>query len=374
MNLFKRKPKANKESDQQPSQQLNMQTNAEVNDNPSSRILDEENMTQEERQQHSNDISNRFIAQTNFNDQDLEQLSIQDMCILIENSKYALTNHMFVDRDEYVKNLISRFYETLIKKIQNSNLLYTVIDNTTSYPFIDENAKDCVWLFSCKKYAENAVDYYTQQYRNFSIKEISAESLKSFFVDLYYIGTNGAYIDNGLAGCVIKKEDMIEPPNWENVPQISIPVMNPEFMLAHLKMTQEISWKVGYPEREQVLDRLEMELSKQSLNSKFLVPTKGMPKAKDNEHEITLKEDTHISIPCLTGKDDARAIPVFTDWQQFRLCYSDQEYSGWIMSFDDIADMIKGGSYDAFVINIGKCPMEVTAKSLERVYSLVNKE
>lgn len=326
-------------------------------------------MNKEEKQKHDSDISNKYIANLNYDDSELDELSIQDMCVLVNNAKFALDKHIFVNAEENMPNLISKFYKILVKKVKEAETLYTVIDNTTGYPFIDENALDCIWLFSKKEYADYAVDYYTQQFRKFTIIEVQKDVNNELFSELYLNGITGAYIDNGLTGCVIKKEDLLEPPDYSNTPKISIPITNPKFMLAHLKMTQELSWRVNYEKREEELDKLELELCKESVTAKFLVPVKGMPNSDNTKaHEEILKKDTNISIPCLRGKDGANGIPAFTDWKQFRTVYSKDEFSGWIMSFDDLASMIKDNdAYSAFVVNVGKCPMTVNSKNLARI-------
>ncbi|BCN30779.1 SseB family protein [Anaeromicropila herbilytica] len=334
---------------------------------------DEENRTEEERNIHNNTISNRYITHSDYSDHDLDKLSIQDLCVLVNNTKYALNNQIFLDGVEHLELLLSKFYNLLVSKIQNADIIYTIIDNNTGYPYIDENAQDSVWLFSRKKYAENAVDFYTQQYRSFSIQEIKNESFKEFFADLYLIGAYGIYMDNGLVGCAVKKEDLLEAPNWGDTPTISIPVTNPEFMLAHLKMSQELAWNVNYPDRNEVLGRLELELCRKSLEARFLVPTKGMPQGDSSEaSEVTLQKDTNISIPFLEGKDGTHAIPAFTDWKQFHIIYTNNDYSGWIMTFKDLTEMIKSSNHNAFVINVGKCPMDVTSKSLDRIKEVLN--
>jgi hypothetical protein len=128
-------------------------------------------------------------------------------------------------------------------------------------------------LFSEKGIADNAADYFMQQYRNFRVEEVSKTEFTEFFGDLFYMaGAMGVYMDNGFAGCRIKREDLLKAPDWTGIPMISIPVLNPDFMLAHLKMSQEIGWQVTYENREQKLNALEKELSKKSTSAKYLVP------------------------------------------------------------------------------------------------------
>ena len=323
--------------------------------------------------QHINDISNRFILGTDWSDNDVFALPIQDICVLIKNATWAQEKQIFADTDGKMEGKINTFYKILVEKMITSDILYTIIDEVTGYPFIDENTQNCIWLFSRKEYADHAADYFGQQYRRFRIEEVKSGERKEFLGEMFYmIGAAGVYMDNGLAGCMIKREDILKAPDWTGIPGISVPVLNPDFMLARLKMAQELGWQVQYENREQKLDSLETELGSQSIHARFLVPVKGMPQQKETVSTLTLEKDTKISFPLLQGKDGSSAIPVFADWKQFRMCYSDKEYGGLILSFDDLAAMVmQGKGHDAFVINPGKCPLAVNAKSMERMRAVV---
>ena len=155
--------------------------------------------------------------------------------------------------------------------------------------------------------------------------EISKESQLSFLGRAFYTnGVGGIFVDNGQTGYYIENRDLVLPPSWEGFPPNRIPVTNPEFMRAHLKLAQELGWKVEYAERRKVVEKLENDLVRASKTVRFLVPTKGAPESK-NAADIRIGADSNAAIPVLVAPDGTKGLPVFTDWDQFHLLYSDKD-------------------------------------------------
>lgn len=331
-------------------------------------------MNYEEKHKHDCEISDRFISRSNYEDSELDDLSIQDFCVLINNAKYALNNHIFINGDERMKNLIEKFYSKLLYKVKNAESLYTIIDVNTSYPFIDSCSEDCIWIFSKEEYALDAIEHYKKEYRNFSVLEIENKNQLSLFHEIYLIGATGIFIDNGCASCIVKKEDLLEMPSYENTPMINIPITNPKLMLAHLKMVQELKWPVNYEKREENLNNLEKGLCDAINNAKFLLPVKDMPKGIDGSGKFVLEKDEQISIPFLKGKDGANGLPVFTDWKQFRMVYNDEKIGGLIVVYKELIEMVTRGDYSAIVMNVSRCPLEINNNTIKRLDEIMEKE
>lgn len=317
----------------------------------------QENLTPAQRKEHNDIICNRFIARVDYDKTAFQILSIQDLCVLIDRAKWAISHYLYPGSEQLINREISMFYAALLEKLKTAKMLYTISDQHTGFPFIDENANNCVWLFSTHRYAEQAVDYYKQQNRDFTIWEIGAGQVLHLFEDCYDLGAYGAYVDNGLTGCMVKREDMLLAPDWTGKPVETIPVTNPGFILAHLKMRQESTWNVNYEGREEKLSRMEQELMRQTMQARFLVP---------------MKKQDNPELPILTGADGSKAIAVYTDWKQFKRAYSEQEYGAWVMNFSDLSGEIMQGKADAFVINNKSCPMTVMKKDLEKMQQMTH--
>ena len=335
-------------------------------------------MTLEEKKLHDKEISDKFLLRDeNISEEEYAELSIQDMCVLINNAKWLIQSgdHMdSMDKIDDMKGRIHSMHLKLIDKIREAEVLYTVVDKTTGYPFITE-INNSIWIFSEKEYADNCVEHYKEERRSFHTLELSKEGLTGFLGRAFYTnGVGGIFVDNGQTGYYIENRDLILPPSWEGFPPNRIPVTNPEFMRAHLKLSQELGWKVEYAERSRVIEKLENALIRASRDAVLLVPTKGAPESK-NAADIRIGEDSNADIPMLVTPDGIKGLPVFTDWDQFRLMYSDKEYHAWTMEFDALTGILYNeGGYDSIVINVKSRPLDINLKVLKRMEYLKQKE
>ena len=334
-------------------------------------------MTLEEKKLHDKEISDKYLLRDeDISEEEYAVLSIQDMCVLINNAKWLLQtgNHMdTLDKMDDMKNRIRSMHLKLIEKIREADILYTVVDNATGYPFITE-INDSIWIFSEKDYADACVEHYKEEYRSFHTIEIKKETLITFLGRAFYTnGVGGIFVDNGQTGYYIEACDLVLPPSWEGFPENRIPVVNPEFMRAHLKLSQELGWKIEYKERRKVIEKLENDLVRASRKVRFLVPTKGAPESK-NAADIIIGENSDTIIPMLIGKDGVKGLPVFTDWDQFHLLYSDKEYHAWVMDFDSVVRVLDNeGGYDSIVVNVKSRPMDINKNVLKRMAGLAMK-
>ena len=189
-------------------------------------------MTLEEKKQHDKEISDKYLLR----DEDLSEeecagLSIQDMCVLVNNAKWLIQSgdHMdSMDKIDEMKGKVRSLHLKLIEKIRDAELLYTVVDNCTGYPFITE-INHSIWIFSEKEYADNCVEHYKEERRSFHVVEIAKEGRIGFLGRAFYTnGVGGIFVDNGQTGYYIENRDLVLPPTWEGFPPNRIPVTNPE--------------------------------------------------------------------------------------------------------------------------------------------------
>lgn len=334
-------------------------------------------MTLEEKRQHDKEISDLYLLrEEDITEEEYAALSIQDMCVLINNAKWLIQSgdHMdTLDKIDDMKSKVNSMHLKLIDKIRQAEMLYTVVDNATGYPFITE-IHDSIWIFSQKEYADACVEHYKEERRSFHVLEISNESLISFLGRAFYTnGVGGIFVDNGQTGYFIQNRDLVLPPTWEGFPPNRIPVTNPQFMKAHLKLAQELGWKVEYGERRKVIERLENVVVREVKDVTFLVPTKGAPESKKAE-DIRIGTDANTAIPMLVTPEGAKGLPVFTDWDQFRMMYSDKEYHAWTIDFDSIIELLYNeGGYDSIVVNVKSRPMDINLGTLKRMNALIQK-
>ncbi len=329
-------------------------------------------MTSEERKQHNNDISNEIIS--NLLKQGIEkrlcELSIQDLIVIQKNARWALEKKIFLmDESQSLRfnQMIEKIYSMIIDKLKSADKLYLIMDKVTKMPYLDRNYY--INVFSEKEFADEALDYYTQQYRMWEIKEVNKNDIIKTLGQAFYMnGADGVLIDNGQTFIAFKASEIIDAPDFSNTHTMDVPVMNPKFLSALTVLVQEKNWRVNYPEKGKYLRAYEDEMIATFCTARFLIPVKGMPKF-GSEHEVELKEKTTITIPTLSnGKN--HATPVFTDWNQFNKVYSQDEWGGWIWKAEDLLS----APDDTIVVNSAEICFIMSKEMISQIFDIYKKE
>lgn len=328
-------------------------------------------MTLEEKRRHDNEISDKYLLRDEeITEEEYASLSIQDMCVLLNNAKWFLNSEDCIsdsDKSDDMKNRIRTMHKVLISKIIDAPVLYSVIDTATGYPFITD-IDDSIWIFSQEEYANLCVEHYHEENRVFRIKEIKKENFLPFLSRAFYTnGVGGIFVDNGQVGYCLKKEYILKAPDYRGIPENEIPVTNPDLMRSYMKFIQEKQWKVNYNERRKVLQNLELELMHCLPKAKLLIPTKGTPDSKDAK-DIRLGQNSNAILPYFIDNMGQKALPAFTDWDQFNIVYAGDEYHAWAMDFPAVAKVLyEKNDFDCIVINLKSRPLTITTDVLRRL-------
>ena len=269
-------------------------------------------MTLEEKKLHDKEISDKYLLRDeDITKEEYDSLSIQDMCVLLNNARWFLNSEDYVsdsDKSDDLKSRMSKMHRVLIEKIVEAPVVYSVIDTATGYPFITE-IEDSIWIFSKEEYANLCVGHYREENRVFRVKEIKKEQLLPFLARAFYTnGVGGIFVDNGQVGCFIKKEYILKAPDYSNLPEKEIPVTNPGLMKAYMKFIQEKQWNVHYQERRKVLQKLENDLMRELPKAKLLIPTKGAPDSL-NAKDIKLGANSNVILPMYEDNQGQKAGP-----------------------------------------------------------------
>lgn len=332
-------------------------------------------MTLEEKRQHDKEISDKYLLRDeDITEEEYASLSIQDMCVLLNNAKWFLNSEDYVsdsDKSDDMKNRIRKMHSVLIQKIIDAPVIYSVLDTATGYPFITE-IEDSIWIFSTEEYANLCVEHYREEGRVFRVKEIKKDQFIPFLSRAFFTnGVGGIFVDNGQVGYFIKKEYILKAPNYDNVPEKDIPVTNPGLMRAYMKFIQEKQWKVSYHERRKVLSKLENDLMRELPKAKLLIPTKGAPESLDAK-DIRLGKNANTILPMYEDNLGQKALPAFTDWNQFNLVYAGDEYHAWAMDFPAVAKILyEENGFDCIVVNLKSRPLTITRDVLSRLVEVV---
>jgi len=135
-----------------------------------------------------------------------------------------------------------------------------------------------------------------------------------------FLGT--AFYLNGALGTIFNSKEvsisasaLVQKPDFSNLPEIQVPVMNPDLVRWMLLMGQLDS---PTTEDEEVIYKLYY---------KFF--SEAMLKAKFLRSSFVLEKDSSFNIPVKEGKDGRNSVPVFTDWKRLRMVF-DEKWNGMI--------------------------------------------
>ena len=150
-----------------------------------------------------------------------------------------------------------------------------------------------------------------------------------------FLGT--AFYLNGALGAIFNSKEvsisasaLVQKPAFSNLPEIQVPVMNPDLVRWMLLMGQLDS---PTTEDEEVIYKLYYKFFSEAMpKAKFLIPLDTTSEFKDDSQEgssFVLEKDSSFNIPVKEGKDGRNSVPVFTDWKRLRMVF-DEKWNGMI--------------------------------------------
>lgn len=255
---------------------------------------------------------------------------IQDLIVKFDENK---------DRDTYLK---------IIECLRTAEKLWVAYSPVTNNFFLDilKGEKTVAFIFSEKEY----YNVYEERVKNNSIEiqpyENTLENRMELFGNLYRSGFDLVVVDNGQKFVVIDLFDIIEKPDFSDIPQINRPVMNPSLVAAANNFFQAMSLK--RPLRE-----IEEKMYSEIYNARFLVPIDTSElKIDPNDSQngkVVVKESSKIKIPLITNENNRNYIAIFTDWDELRKFDPEQKFGGNIIRFEDLSYFCSRN--DGIVIN-----------------------
>jgi hypothetical protein len=182
--------------------------------------------------------------------------------------------------------------------------------------------------------------------------ENNEEQRMLFFSDLYRSGFEILVIDNGQTHLVMSLFDLIDKPDFTDVPEISRPIMNPALICAANRFFQGLNTK-------RVTRDMEANMFMEIYNAKYLMPFDAskinMEKTNADSGECVVKENSIMQFPLITNSEDKCFYPFFSDWNEFRRYDKEQKFSGNIVNFESIKyfmDKADGISINPYGVNI----------------------
>ena len=152
-----------------------------------------------------------------------------------------------------------------------------------------------------------------------------------------FLGT--AFYLNGALGAIFNSKEvsisasaLVQKPDFSDLPEIQVPVMNPDVVRWMLLMGQLDS---PTTEDEEVIYKLYYKFFSMAVpKAKFLLPLEaasGFPEGGQEANSFVLEESAKFNIPTGEGKNGRNSVPVFTDWKRLRMVF-DEKWNGMIES------------------------------------------
>lgn len=150
-----------------------------------------------------------------------------------------------------------------------------------------------------------------------------------------FLGT--AFYLNGALGAIFNSKEvsisasaLVQKPDFSDLPEIQVPVMNPDVVRWMLLMGQLDS---PTTEDEEVIYKLYYKFFSMAVpKAKFLLPLEaasGFPEDGQEANSFVLEESAKFNIPTGEGKNGRNSVPVFTDWKRLRMVF-DEKWNGMI--------------------------------------------
>ena len=150
-----------------------------------------------------------------------------------------------------------------------------------------------------------------------------------------FLGT--AFYLNGALGAIFNSKEvsisasaLVQKPDFSDLPEIQVPVMNPDLVRWMLLMGQLES---PTTEDEEVIYKLYYKFFSEAMpKAKFLIPLDAASEFKGESQEgnsFVLEKDSSFNIPVKEGKNGRNSVPVFTDWKRLRMVF-DEKWNGMI--------------------------------------------
>ena len=298
----------------------------------------------------------------NIPENELEFLTVTDMAEIWRLYVWYHTQVIKNETEEIKssnRQKVDRLAYSLCRKIMQADALYCVFSKDTGEPYMFSKTvkKDDGYLCTppdiriyTKAYEAVAKSVFSEA--KFEIRRIDngekKDGIYNFLGSTFYLnGACGVEIISGQtaigAGMLVKK------PDCTGVPQINIPVTNPDLERWLLLIGQ-----LGKPQnadQELIYNLYYGFLSREAVKARLLIPmqSSGEPSEPDENGKVTLKKDTTLSFATMDGKDGRKAVRMFTDWKRLRMAF-DGKWSGMVQPVEGMI-----GQFDC-ALNATKYP------------------
>lgn len=288
----------------------------------------------EDSLQHEKDLCGELVPRLFDSDvwEDIGKLSVEDTILVLRQAQDVMRKGLFDDlyddtcfRKDVFEAATARLGRELCGKVMALPEIYTLIDNSTMLPALD--SRGGFYLFTNKAFADEALDYRMQQMHVWEVKTIEQKDIYPFLGNEFYDnGAQYAIINDGQDWSMNRPEEFIERPRHDGG---EAPVSNPDYIRALTLLQQELHWRANYEGKKAALRDYENEMIRTFAGARFLVPFKA-----DGGFEA----GGSMSFASVSGADGRKAMPIFSDWDQFAMAFDLDEWKGWVVKATELPD------------------------------------
>lgn len=306
------------------------------------------------RSAYTNALGDLYVGgkELDLTEEELDSLSLVDgteIWRLFQYYKSQVKPDQTKEEQEASQKKVERLAESLKKKLFEQESMYTIFSKQTGEPFmlaritkLQDERFNCsppdILLFTKSEMPFLKQNFPEEEY-DYQVVENAKDKkgIYNFISQAVYLNGACGVALNGMA-VSIDKSRLVSEPDFGDIPNIQVPVMNPDLERWLLLLGQ-----IGQPENAEqeticniYLSFLRRELPK----AKFLVPTQheGEIPAPDASGKTTVKKGVKIKFPVLPAKTEGRqAARLYTDWKRLNAGMGDG-YEGWIQTAEDMID------------------------------------
>ncbi|MCR4787560.1 MAG: hypothetical protein K5888_03145 [Lachnospiraceae bacterium] len=315
---------------------------------------------------------------------EFEKMSLTDLVELVNLYRLYLDNNKgpladtLTEHDREISEVMSSY---LCKKLLLAKRIYVLINKKTGEPHMlsvtyeNDNGEIITTPPDIVVLTKAYIDEWSKRFDTYTYEFLEVENGENGRGIHDYLGE--AFYLNGACGVrilyeniVVVAEALVRRPDYSNLPEVQVPVTNPD-----LERWLLLTGQLDPPEtlsEDKLQKALYSHLFKALASAKFIVPMKmseegdgtGGPDSSDNP-DGTLKQsspdkdqkkETKMTISIQKGKNKKDAVRMYTDWKRFHMAYKEED--GWkglveripnmIVTFDcaiNVTDYPKAGCY-----------------------------
>ena len=287
------------------------------------------------------------IQEGKVGDEDYQALSLEDSIEILQAFLWDCRQNQETESEEsYQSNTrkLERLAEIVKDKLLAADSVYAVYSEKTGEPYLFSTTYDrgeegylCTdpmimlltpsWYRQFKETIDSRPNSVVKLIENTEDKK----GIENFLGTAFYLnGAMGAIFNSKEVS--ISASALVQKPDFSNLPEIQVPVMNPDLVRWMLLMGQLDS---PTTEDEEVIYKLYYKFFSMAVpKAKFLLPLEaasGLSEGGQESNSFVLEESAKFNIPTGEGKNGRNSVPVFTDWKRLRMVF-DEKWNGMIES------------------------------------------